>query len=135
MPLQSPVVPVQPTGIALVDGEPTIRRARQLMFLAENFEVRAYATCQALLADPLALRSVCLVADVEMGDVTGLELLRAMRSAGWRGSAILLADKIPVELADAANDGHFQAMLPKALGNKPLLEAVRAAIRQRNVRL
>ncbi len=134
MPLQSPIIPAYPACVALVDGEPTIRRARQLMLLAENFEVRAYATCQALLADPLALRSACVVADVDMGDVTGLELLHRMRKAGWQGYAILLADEIPAELADTANDGHVQTMLPKALGNRPLLYAVRAAIRQSGAR-
>jgi FixJ family two-component response regulator len=102
------------------------------MFLAENFEVRSYATCQALLADPLALRSACVVADADMGDVSGPELLHAMRKAGWRGSAILLADRMPSELTDAANDERFRTMLPKALGNRPLLEAVRAVIRQRD---
>lgn len=128
MTLHRPIVPAEPNWIALVDGDPTLRRARQLMLRSERFEVRAYPTCAALLADPLALHSACVVADAEMSDLSGLQLLTAMREAGWEGSAVLLADSIPTALAAAADDHDFLAMLPKALAEGALLKAVRSAI-------
>jgi FixJ family two-component response regulator len=128
MPVQSSIMSSELSGIALVDGDPALRRARQLMLRSERFEVRAYATCGALLADPLALRSACVIADAEMSDLSGLQLLHAMRDAGWSGAAILLADAIPAELATAANDHDFMAMLPRNLSDVALLKAIRAAI-------
>ena len=116
------------SSIALVDGDPAMRRARQLMFRAEGYGVQAYPTCAALLADPLAMTSACLVADVDMADVGGVELVEAMRRADWHGSAILLSDAISPALAKLALKGHFTAMFPKALGDGPLLDAVNAAI-------
>jgi FixJ family two-component response regulator len=116
------------SSIALVDGDPAMRRARQLMFRAEGYEVQAYPTCGALLADPSAMASACLVADVEMADLGGVELVEAMRRAGWHGSAILLADAISPALAKLAQKAHFTAMFPKALADRPLLDAVNVAI-------
>ncbi len=41
--------------IALIDGDATIRHARQLMLRAEVSYVRAYPNCAAALADPAAM--------------------------------------------------------------------------------
>jgi FixJ family two-component response regulator len=130
MPLRYPIMPSEVPCIALVDGDPAIRRARQLMLRAEQFDVRAYPTCRGLLDDPAALRCTCVVADAEMGEDTGVQLLRDLRARGWKGEAILLADALPIAFTAAANDGDFVAMVPKTLGDRALLEAVRSAIRR-----
>ena len=127
MPLQRPVVPAASSSIALVDGDPALRRARLLMLRAEGFEVRAYPVCAALLADPQAIRSTCVIADAEMGDLSGKQWLRTMREAGWGGSAILLADTTATDSSTAANDPDF-VTLPKTLNDGPLLKAIRSAI-------
>lgn len=127
-PVAQPTIAVATRCIALVDGNPAMRHARQLMLRSEGYDVRAYPSCAALLADPSALRSACVVADVEMDGVGGLALLHGLRRAGWHGAAILLADTIPPELAASAAAEQFVALLPKALADKPLLDAIRAAI-------
>lgn len=103
------------------------------MLRSKQLDVRAYATCAALLADPLALRSACVVADVEMSEMSGVELLQAMRKAGWAGAAILLADAGSRGLV-AANDHGMIATLPKTLSDDTLLEAIRSAIAQEGLR-
>lgn len=118
-------------SLSLVDGDPTIRHARQLMFRAEAFNVRAYPNCAALIADPAALGSDCVIADVDMGAISGLQLLHAMREKGWHGAAILLTETISPQLAASALAEGFVAMLPKTLANRPLLDAVNAAIGSR----
>ncbi len=128
MPVQQPTIAVDARCIALVDGDPAMRHARQLMLRAEGYEVRSYPSCAALLADSSALRSACVVADVEMNGVGGLALLHGLRRAGWHGAAILLADTIAPELAASAAAEQFVALLPKALADKPLLHAIRTAI-------
>jgi len=77
-------------GVSLVDGNPAIRHARQIMLRSENYDVRSYATCAALLADPRSRDYPCIVLDVEMEDIDGIDLLTRMRASGWQGRAILL---------------------------------------------
>lgn len=114
--------------IALVDGVPAIRHARQLMLRAEGFDVRAYASATRLLADPLARTSACLVAEVEMPEIDGVALVRAMRGQGWRGAAILLGSVVSTTLAALAIEQDFAVMVPSGLADRLLLAGVRAAI-------
>jgi FixJ family two-component response regulator len=133
MPVQLPVVPADPIWLALVDGAPALRHARQLMLRSKQLDVRAYATCAALLADPLALLSACVIADIEMSEMSGVQLLQAMRRAGWTGAAILLADAGSSDLVPA-NDHNITATLPKTLSDDTLLKAIRSAIAREGLR-
>ena len=68
-------VPVTPWVISLVDGDATLRRGRQLMLRSERYDVRSYATCAAVLADPNARASSCIVVDDEMPEMGGVDLI------------------------------------------------------------
>jgi len=124
---RSPIIPKG--SIALLGGDSTMRRARQLMFRAEGYEVRAYPGCDALLADPVAIASDCVICDVDMGHIGGVQLVQEMRAIGWRGVAILLTDTPSPQLVAMASDEHFTILSPKALSDRPLLDAVTEAIR------
>ena len=77
-------------GISLVDGDVAVRRARHLMRSAEGYDVRSYATCAALLADPRSRDFACIVLDVDLHDAAGIGILGKMRDGGWRGKAVLI---------------------------------------------
>ncbi|WP_293881972.1 response regulator [Sphingomonas sp.] len=126
--------PVARIGISLVDGDATARRDRQLMLRAENFDVRSYATGAALIADPLARATACLVVDVDMPGLGGVELVQSLRVSGWRGTAILLrsVDVSDSVARDAERDG--DTLLLKTMADRPLLEAIRAALKPRSSR-
>lgn len=114
--------------IALIDGVPAIRHARQLMLRAEGFDVRTYASAAPLLADPLALTSVCIIAEVAMPEIGGVALVQAMRGQGWHGAAILLADLVSSALAALAIEQDFTVMVPTGLADRLLLAGIRTAI-------
>lgn len=114
--------------IALIDGVPAIRHARQLMLRAEGFDVRTYASAAPLLADPLALTSVCIIAEVAMPEIGGVALVQAMRGHGWHGAAILLADLVSSALAALAIEQDFTVMVPTGLADRLLLAGIRTAI-------
>lgn len=114
--------------IALIDGVPAVRHARQLMLRAEGFDVRAYASAAPLLADPLALATACIVAEVTMPEIGGVALLKVMRGQGWHGAAILLAGALSSELAALAIEQDFTVMVPTGLADRLLLAGIRTAI-------
>lgn len=123
--------PIARIGISLVDGDAAVRRERQLMLRSENFDVRSYATGAALIADPLARATACLVVDVDMPGLGGIELVQSLRIQGWRGTAILLRsiDVTDSIARDAERDG--DTLLLKTVADRPLLEAIRAALAPR----
>lgn len=113
-------------GVSLVDGDPAIRRARQIMLMSERYDVRAYATGAALLADPRSRDVPCIVVDIDGGG--GMDMLHAMRAAGWRGKAILLDGGLsPPALVHAA-ERHGDRILDRTTGDAPLLSAIAASI-------
>jgi FixJ family two-component response regulator len=114
--------------VSLVDGDPAVRRGRQLMLRSEHYDVRAYSTCSALLADPGTLRTICLVADLDMPGIDGFDLVGQMRSAGWQGAAILLADRPAPDLAAPMSECGVQLVLPKGVADRILIDAIQIAI-------
>ena len=115
-------------GVSLVSGDAIIRHARQLVLRSENYDVRSYATCAALLADPQSRDFACIVLDIEMNDDESVALLREMRATGWRGSAILLvgqdADGDYVREAEK----HGDRVMQRSIGDTSLVEAISASV-------
>lgn len=115
-------------GVSLVDGDPTVRHARQLMLRSENYDVRSYATCAALLADPRSRDYPCIILDLDMEHIDGLDLLREMRASGWRGKALLLDGLTPGDPLLQKAERHGDTILPHNVGNQTLLMAIAASI-------
>ncbi|BCA63980.1 hypothetical protein MC45_00120 [Sphingomonas sp. HMP9] len=115
-------------GVSLVDGDPSVRRARQLMLRAERYEVRSYATCAALLADPRSRDYPCIILDLEMEEVDGMDLLRKMRASGWRGRALLLDGLNPGNPLLREAERHGDTVLSRNVGGQTLLTAVAASV-------
>lgn len=115
-------------GVSLVDGDPAVRHARQLMLRSENYGVRSYATCAAFLADPRSRDYPCIILDLKMGAIDGPALLRKMRASGWRGKAVLLDDLEPDNLTLREAAGHGDTILKSNVGDQTLLTAIAASI-------
>lgn len=118
----------QTIGVSLVDGDSTIRHARQLMLRSEDYDVRSYATCAALLADPRSRDYPCIILDLEMEDVDGLALLREMRGSGWRGKAILLDGLDPGSAMLIEAERHGDTLFARNISDRALLTAIASSI-------
>lgn len=110
--------------ILLVEDDGAVRRALQLLLRAEGYDVRAYPSAVGLSYDPEALRSDCLVADLVMPDKDAIDLLTAMRAAGWEGQAILISGFLDSDRERMARDAGYTKILPKPIGDAVLSKAV-----------
>lgn len=110
--------------ILLVEDDPGVRRSLQLLLHGRGFEVRAYASGLALLADATALEAVCLVADYRMPEIDGLLILRRLRELGWRGQALLITAFPSAGLIDQALAAGYSRVIEKPLVEAALVEAV-----------
>jgi len=128
MTIPEPVAVVASIGVSLVDGDATVRHTRQIMLLSENYDVRSYATCSALLADPRSRDFPCIVLDIDLNDDEGAALLREMRATGWRGRAILLGGQDPDGdyVRDAERNG--DRVLERTIGDSSLIAAISASV-------
>lgn len=128
MALDRKIVSPDGIGVALVDGNSAVRHHRQLMLRSENFDVKSYSTCAALLADPRSRDYPCIILDLEMEDDNGVELLRKMRATGWHGNALLLDGLHPGSALLRQAECHGDKVLRRDVGDQTLLSAISASI-------
>ncbi len=113
--------------LLLAEDDAGLRRSLQLLFRARGFDVRAYASGAALLADPLARAACCVVADYqldEIGGIDGIEVLARLRESGWSGPAVLITGFATSELAARARAQGFAQVLEKPFREHALGSAI-----------
>lgn len=115
-------------GVSLVGGDATIRHARQIILRSVHYDVRSYATCAALVADPRSRTRPCIVVDIETNEVDGAALMREMRATGWKGKAILLGDIKPGSPLQRAAERTGDKVLERNIADGPLIAAIAASV-------
>lgn len=76
--------------IAVVDDDPSIRHATSDLVKAAGFAAAAFEDAQHFLAWPDAHRVACLIADMRMPGLSGLELHAALQAGGHPIPTILI---------------------------------------------
>lgn len=110
--------------LLLVEDDAGVRRSLQLLFRARGFDVRAYANGNALLADPLARDACCFVADYQLEETDGIEVLSRLRDSGWEGPAVLITAFPSTDLNARAAAQGFSQILEKPFREHALADAV-----------
>jgi FixJ family two-component response regulator len=89
-------------NVALVDDDPAARRSLHLLLQADGFEVRSYASAGAMLGDPSAMDTACIVADYRMPGMDGLAAIKEMKARGWSGHTVL----VTAYASEVREEGH-----------------------------
>ncbi|HET9598144.1 MAG TPA: response regulator [Anaeromyxobacteraceae bacterium] len=71
-----------PGTILLVDDDPSVRRALARLLRSYGFEVHVFASAAELLAAGPPPGATCLVADVRMPGMGGVEMVEQMQASG-----------------------------------------------------
>lgn len=89
-----------PIYVAVVDDDESLCRSLGRLLRAAGIQSVTYASAEAFLADTQRLQFDCLVLDVELGGMSGIELKRQLAGAG---------EKTPVIFITAHDDSHARA--------------------------
>jgi len=76
--------------ISIVDDEASVRQAVSSLLRSFGFKVKSYASAEEFLSGAGASSSVCILADVKMGGMSGIDLFRKLRSRGIETPLIFL---------------------------------------------
>jgi len=116
--------------ISIVDDDESVRDAVQTLLESTGRRTVAFASAEQFLASPALSTAQCLILDLRMPGIDGVELLRRMLAANHRIPTIILtAHADEVERARALAAGAM-AFLPKPFRPTVLLEAVEASLRR-----
>lgn len=107
------MVQLERPRILLVEEDDGVRRSTHLMLQAQGFDVRSFATPEALMGDSALHEAEWLIADYRIADSDGLELLGALRRLDWRGRALLITAFSSIVLREAAAACGYEGVIEK----------------------
>ncbi|MFO1313192.1 MAG: response regulator [Burkholderiales bacterium] len=115
--------------VLLVEDDDSMRAAIERLLQAADFDCMAYASADALLAHGFGEASACLVSDLKLPGMSGLELLSALREREIALPFILITAHDSPGMREQAMSAGAAGYLPKPFRGTALLEVVRQAIK------
>jgi FixJ family two-component response regulator len=113
--------------IAIVDDDDSFRRATASFVRSLGYAVAAFASGEAFLRSDRLGDANCLITDVEMPGMTGLELQRQLIDQGHRLPVIFLTAFVNVARRQA-NRENTVALLDKPFNDQQLIGSLRKAL-------
>ena len=114
--------------IHVVDDDPSFRVAIARLLRAAGYQVVVYESGQQLLANPPGMEAGCILLDMRMPDLDGLDLQERLNETGSTLPIIFLTGHGSVETSVQAIKVGAEDVLSKPVSKTTLLEAVERAI-------
>ena len=117
----------QPPTVFLVDDDASVRNALKRGLTAAGFTVRAWASADAFLAEHDPEVPGCLVADVAMPGMSGLELQSVLTARGCLRPIIFVSARGSIPMSVQAMRAGAVTFLSKPVRLAELVSAIREA--------
>ena len=115
-----------PPTISIVDDDTAVLDAVSMLLTAHSHEVACFSSAETFL--DAEIKPGCVVSDVRMPNVTGMDLLRRMRARGDERPVILLTGHGDIEMAVQAMKLGAHEFLEKPFDDHRLLECIGDAL-------
>ncbi len=113
-----------PPLVAVVDDDVSVRRALTRLLQSAELRVLTYASATEFLETGIATAPDCLVLDIHLGGMSGLELLSRLRELGHGLPVLIITAHDTPQAREAASQGGCTAYLRKPIDARILLEEV-----------
>jgi FixJ family two-component response regulator len=114
--------------VFVVDDDISIRESLELLIRCEGWQPETFASAQEFLACPRALVPSCLVLDVSLPGLNGLDLQKLVAVERTDMPVIFITGVIDVRTAVQAMKAGAVEFLTKPFGDAVLLKAIRHAL-------
>lgn len=114
--------------VAVIDDEVPVRTALGRLLRLAHYEVALYASGEAFFQSLEVEAPHCLVLDINMPGMSGLEVQRRLRSASMQIPAILITSGEDPALTREALEVGAVKLLRKPFSNHDLLAAIGTAL-------
>lgn len=118
-----------PGGIVhLIDDDDAVRESLVMLLEASGFAVTAYASATAFLGRLHDAPSGCVITDVQMPEISGLELLRRLSDRLMEFPVIVLTGQADVPMAVEALKNGALDLIEKPYAAETILSAVQLGL-------
>lgn len=138
--MQSARIAVEGTGgraaaevtpiVYVVDDDISVREALEGLILSADWQPRVFASAEEFLSCPLVSAPCCLVLDIALPDLNGLDLQQRLSAGRTDMPIIFITGYGDVPMTVRAMKAGAIEFLTKPFGNEALLDAIRSALRR-----
>ena len=114
--------------VSIVDDDASLRRSLRNLLTSVGFSVETFASAEDFLRSVERETTACLVLDLRMAGMNGLDLLRHLVVTGSRIPVVILTAHGDDEARQRALEGGAVAFLGKPFRADALLDAVARAL-------
>jgi FixJ family two-component response regulator len=114
--------------VLIAEDDESMREAVGRLLGAAGFDPSVYASAEAALDGHTGGQPACIVSDLRLPGMSGLELLEELRGRGWRAPFIVITAYDAPGVREETLRRGAAAYLVKPFRGSALLDAVRAAI-------
>ncbi|MGH6999830.1 MAG: response regulator FixJ, partial [Phenylobacterium sp.] len=115
--------------VHVIDDDPAVRDSLAFLLETANLSPRTYDSAVAFLEALPEVTSGCVVTDVRMPEMTGIELVRRLKGQGFRLPIVMITGHADVPLAVEAMKAGVADFIEKPFDDEVLLAAIAAALR------
>ncbi len=114
--------------ICIIDDDESMRKSLAFRLRAAGFRVETYESALAFLDAPPHIGESCVVTDIRMPQMDGMELLRWIKSSGRNLQVVVMTGHGDVSLAVEAMKLGASDFIEKPFDDETLLTMIRAAL-------
>jgi FixJ family two-component response regulator len=114
--------------IIVIDDDPSILKALRRLVSGAGFDVRTFDRPSTLLRSDLPKVGACLVVDIDLPEMNGLELCDTLAASGCRLPVILVTAHTDEETRRLADGAGPVVLLIKPFGRELLVNSIESAL-------
>jgi len=118
----------KPSLVSIVEDDQFFRESMKRLMRSQGYNVETFASAADFLASPRLLETACLIADVHMPAMTGIELYKKLIEAGYTIPTILVTAYPNDADRDRALKDGVVCYLRKPVDDEHLIRCLRVAL-------
>lgn len=118
----------KPTTVIVVDDNPAFLKSVARLLTVHGLAARTFSSAEALLDHDAVPTATCLLLDIHLGGISGIELYRQLVAAGSKCPAVFMTAIDDCATRKEAMDVGCIAYLRKPFAPDLLLQAIEKAV-------
>ena len=118
----------QPSVVIVVDDNAGFLKSMARLLALHGIHSRTFASAEALLESDSVQTATCLLLDIHLGGISGIELLRLLAASGSKRPVIFMTASDDEATRNEAMDARCIAYLRKPFARQVLLDAIGKAV-------
>jgi len=116
--------------VSIVDDDEDVRLSLETLLNGQQYSTYAYASAEEFLKSFDPATAGCLLLDVRMPGMDGLELQEVMQDRNWKIPVIIMTGHADVQMAVEALSAGASAFIEKPFRREDLIQSIERAIAQ-----